>query len=267
MGLASSVPWQSFEVVPSVIGQTSTPCERCVHHSAVVHVFCVFPYIIYNKWSLPALRHNIYTAGMWANKLSLSPISLFLSISLPLSLPCLSPPLFISFYLLSYLYFCFPLPLSPPSLSSLSLIYPSLSLSLFLSLIYLYHLSHISPSLSSLPPSVSLPFFLSSSLSPLSIPLSLSSLSLSLSLIYLCHLSLIFLPPYPSLCLPPFCPAHYLTPYIYIPLPFFLSLSPSLLLSISLSPSISLFLSPPLSLKCQTFLMRFTYLYCRHVGE
>ena len=59
-GISSSVAWQSFEVVPNVIGPTSTTCERVVHQPAVVHhyVFCVFPSIIYNKFSLPALRHN-----------------------------------------------------------------------------------------------------------------------------------------------------------------------------------------------------------------
>ena len=38
--LASSVAWQSFEVVPNVIGPTSTTCERLVHHPAVVHIMC-----------------------------------------------------------------------------------------------------------------------------------------------------------------------------------------------------------------------------------
>ena len=59
-GFSSSVAWQSFEVVPNVIGPTSTTCERVVHHPAVVHyyVFCVFPSIIYNTCSLPALRHS-----------------------------------------------------------------------------------------------------------------------------------------------------------------------------------------------------------------
>ena len=48
---ASSVAWQSFEVVPNVIGPTSTTCERVVHQPGVVHyyVFCVFPSIICNK--------------------------------------------------------------------------------------------------------------------------------------------------------------------------------------------------------------------------
>ena len=48
-GISSSVAWQSFEVVPNVIGPTSTTCERVVHQPAVVHhyVFCVFPSIIY----------------------------------------------------------------------------------------------------------------------------------------------------------------------------------------------------------------------------
>ena len=48
-GFSSSVAWQSFdEVVPNVIGPTSTTCERVVHHPAVVHyyVICVFPSII-----------------------------------------------------------------------------------------------------------------------------------------------------------------------------------------------------------------------------
>ena len=57
---SSSVAWQRCEVVPNVIGPTSTTCERVVHHPAVVHyyLFCVFPSLIYNKCSLPALRHN-----------------------------------------------------------------------------------------------------------------------------------------------------------------------------------------------------------------
>ena len=59
-GFSSSVAWQSFEVVPNVIGPTSSTCERVVHQPAVVHyyVFSVFPSIIYNKCSLPALHHN-----------------------------------------------------------------------------------------------------------------------------------------------------------------------------------------------------------------
>ena len=57
---SSSVAWQSFEVVPNVIEPTSSTCERVVHQPAVVHyyVFCVFPSIMYNKCSLPALHHN-----------------------------------------------------------------------------------------------------------------------------------------------------------------------------------------------------------------
>ena len=72
-GFSSSIAWQSFEVVPNVIGPTWTNCERVVHHPAVVHyfVFSVFPSIIYNKCSLPALRHNY---------------------SLPASLPASLPP-------------------------------------------------------------------------------------------------------------------------------------------------------------------------------
>ena len=59
-GFSSSVAWQRFEVVPNVIGPTSSTCERVVHQPAVVHyyVFCVFPSILYNKCSLPALHHN-----------------------------------------------------------------------------------------------------------------------------------------------------------------------------------------------------------------
>ena len=49
-GFSSSVAWQSFEVVPNVIGPTSTTCEQVVHQPTVLHyyVFCVFPSIIYN---------------------------------------------------------------------------------------------------------------------------------------------------------------------------------------------------------------------------
>ena len=48
---SSSVAWQRFEVVPNVIGPTSTTCERVVHQPAVVnyYVFCVFPSIVYNR--------------------------------------------------------------------------------------------------------------------------------------------------------------------------------------------------------------------------
>ena len=38
-GFSSSVAWQSFEVVPNVIGPTSTTCERVVHQPAVVHYY------------------------------------------------------------------------------------------------------------------------------------------------------------------------------------------------------------------------------------
>ena len=38
--LASSVAWQSFEVVPNVIGPTSTTCKLFVHDPAVVHIMC-----------------------------------------------------------------------------------------------------------------------------------------------------------------------------------------------------------------------------------
>ena len=96
-GFSSSVAWQSFEVVPNVIAPTSTTCERVVHHPAVVHyyVFCVFPSIIYNKCSLPALCHLLFPPSLPPSLSPSLPPSLALSFatSLPLSLPPSHPTL------------------------------------------------------------------------------------------------------------------------------------------------------------------------------
>ena len=42
---ASSVAWQSVEVLPNVIGPMSTTCERFMHHSAVVNSMCYVSFL------------------------------------------------------------------------------------------------------------------------------------------------------------------------------------------------------------------------------